>query len=168
MPTDKYTNVGYIHLTTALNTLSFEELGTFISVFEKKAFLISRLEYFIGSTAIKELDAETDELSYGMSTANTFAAASLAEPAIFDFNGDIAVLQGAGVSSHIIHQPQIKDLSTLPSGGVLVPSRPIFLWANSAGLAAAMLVDVRVYFTVVDLKAEEYWELVEAMRIIGV
>jgi hypothetical protein len=86
---------------------------------------------------------------------------------IFDFNELVAVLQGAGVSSHIVRMPFIKDLSTLPGGGSLVPCRPIFLFAKSAGWAAAGSFSARIYFTVVDLKAEEYWELVEATRLVG-
>ncbi|GAH41088.1 unnamed protein product [marine sediment metagenome] len=167
MATDKYANQGYVRLVPALNALSFEELATFVSVFEKKAFLINRIEYFIDAGAIRELDEETDAVTYGLSTSDVFVDAALGVPQIFDFNQIIAVLQGAGVSSHLVTMPFIKDLSTMPSGGVLVPCRPIFLWMQSSGLAAAGNIAARIFFTVVDLKAEEYWELVEATRLVG-
>ena len=167
MATDKYANQGFVRVVPALNVLSFAELATFVSVFEKKAFLISRIEYFFPVGVLQALDAETDYVQFGLSTSDNFAGVDLSVPTIFDFNMLVVVLQAAGVSSHILQQPFIKDLSTLPGGGSLVPCRPIFLWIVTAGLAAAGEVSARIYFTVVDLKAEEYWELVEATRLVG-
>lgn len=167
MAVDKYANQGYVKVVPTLNTLSFAELATFVSVFEKKAFLINRIEYFLDSGAVRELDAETDAITFGLSTSDTFTAVNQGVSQIFDYNALYAVLQAAGVSSHIFVQPVVKDLSTLPGGGVLVPCRPIFIFMQSDGLAAAGSVSARIYFTVVDLKAEEYWELVEATRLVG-
>lgn len=164
---DKYTNKGYVSLTPVLNTLSFAELATFVSVFEKKAFLISRVDYYLDPASLQELDAETDSINFGLSTSNQMATVNLPQSTVIDYNSLTVVLQAAGVSSHIIEQPFIRDLSTLPGGGELVPCRPIFLWSVSAGLVAAGFVQARIYFTVVDLKADEYWELVEASRLVG-
>lgn len=167
MPTDKYANQAYVSLIPTLNTLSFAELATFVSVFEKKAFLISRVEYNFTVNAMLEFDAETDYVNYGLSTSNTFTVVDLSIAQIFDFNRLQLSLHAAGVSSEMIRMPFIKDLSTLPSGGILVPSRPIFIWMKSAGWVTAESVSARIYFTVVDLKADEYWELVEATRLVG-
>lgn len=164
---DKYANQGYVSLTPTLNTLSFAELATFVSIFEKKAFLISRIDYVFSITSVREFDAETDYATFGLCTSDQIADASIAQAAIFDFNRLQTSLQAAGVSSHVIWQPYSRDLSTLPGGGVLVPSRPIFLYLQSGGWAAAGELSARIYFTVVDLKADEYWELVEATRLVG-
>ncbi len=167
MAIDKYANQAFVSLVPTLNVLSFRELATFVSVFEKRAFLIARIEYFFTSSTLLELDAETDFVNFGLSTSDTFAAATLQVPQIFDFNQVMIGLAGAGVSSHVHTQPFLKDLSTLPGGGHLVPCRPIFLWMASGGFVAAGKLSARLYFTVVDLKAEEYWELVEATRLVG-
>lgn len=164
---DIYANQGYVRLVPTLNTLSFAELATFVSVFEKKAFLINRVEYDIGKATILELDAETDFIVFGLSTSDSFSDAAQGERAIFDYNSLIAQLMAAGVSSHLVKMPYIKDLSTLPGGGFLVPSRPIFLFNVTGGLAAAATMSARIFFTVKDLKADEYWELVESTRLIG-
>ena len=164
---DVYANQGYVRITPTLNTLSFEELATFVSVFEKKAFLINRVEYAIAMGSLQEMDAETDSVQFGLSTSDTFTSATQGERSIIDFNVLVAILQAAGVSGHIFHSPVIKDLSTLPGGGVLVPSRPIYLYIESAGWAAAGSMSARIFFTVKDLKADEYWELVESTRLLG-
>lgn len=167
MPEDIYTNQAVVSCIPTLNTLSWQELPSYVSVFEKKAFLISRIDYFLNLVAMRELDAETDTIYFGMSTSDGFSTAGLDEAAIFDYNMVAAVLQAAGVSSHLLRMPYTKDFSTLPGKGLLVPSRPIFLWMQSSGLAAAGKVTARIYFTIKELKAEQYWELVEATRLIG-
>lgn len=167
MAVDVYANQGYVELIPTLNTLSFEELATFVSVFEKRAFLINRVEYFFTVGTIQEFNAEGDTVQYGLSTSNTFAVPELGEATIIDFNMLVTNLQGAGVASQVQIMPVVKDLSNLPGGGCLVPCRPIFLWMLSAGFAAAGELNCRIYFTVKELKAEEYWELVEATRLVG-
>ncbi|MBA7705371.1 hypothetical protein ES703_114199 [subsurface metagenome] len=167
MATDKYANQGYVGLTPTLNTLSFAELATFVSVFEKKAFLLNRIEYFHGLTGLLEMDAETDYVSFGLSTSDSFAIAQLGESQICDYNQLAALLTGAGVSSQLFVNPVVKDLANMPGGGILVPCRPIFLWMHSQGWAVTGSISARIYFTVVDLKADEYWELVEATRLVG-
>ncbi len=167
MATDKYANQAYVRVSPVLNTLSFEELATFVSVFEKKAFLINRVEYDLGVAGMLNQDAETDYVMFGLSTSDQFAVADMSNAQVCDFNRIILVLTAAGVSSHLVTQPFVKDLSTLPAGGMLVPCRPIYLWMQSEGWTAAGTLAARIFFTVVDLKAEEYWELVEATRLVG-
>lgn len=167
MPSDKYANQGYVKLSPTLNTLSFGELATFVSIFEKKAFLINRVEYFWNVPAMIEFDAETDNAAFGLSTSDTFDTAGLGVSQIFDYNMLLLNLQAAGVSGEVIWEPYVKDLSTLPGGGSLVPCRPIFLWCATSGFTVAGVLEARIYFTVVDLKADEYWELVEATRLVG-
>lgn len=164
---DKYANQGFITLTPTMNVLSFAELATFVSIFEKKAFLISRVEYVFSLACMLQFDAETDVVTYGLCTSNSIASAAIGEPQIFDYNRLQEILTAAGVSSHLVQQPFVKDLSTLPSGGLLIPSRPIFLYMVSEGWTIAGELWARIYFTVVDLKADEYWELVEATRLVG-
>lgn len=164
---DKYANSAWVAVTPTLNTLSFAELATFVSVFEKKAFLLNRINYYVDPATLQELDAETDSINFGLSTSDNITTVGLNQAAVIDYTGLVVQLTAAGVSSHLIQNPFTNDLSTLPGGGVLVPCRPIFLWTVSAGLAAAGYVQARIYFTVVDLKAEEYWELVESTRMIG-
>ncbi len=167
MPKDIFANQGYITLTPTLNTLSFAELASYMSVFEKRALLINRVEYFFSIASLREMDAETDTLYFGLSTSDGFAQASIGEASIFDYNAIVTVLQAAGVSSQLLREPFQKDFSTMPGGGILIPSRPIFLWMHSLGWAAAGSAEARLFFTVKELKAEEYWELVESTRLIG-
>lgn len=167
MAEDRYANMAVVSVTPTLNTLSFAELPTYVSVFEKKAFLIARIEYFLNLVMVREMEAETDTIYYGISTSDGFSTAGLDETAIVDYNSIATVLMAAGVSSVLFKQPIVKDFSTLPGGGKLIPSRPIFIWMLTAGMAAAGKATARIHFTVKDLKAEEYWELVEATRLIG-
>lgn len=165
---DVYANQGYVEvIPAAANTLTFTELATFVSVFEKKAFLINRISYYLSIAALgSEMDAETDYAQFGLTVSNTWTTPQIGEASIFDWNSLQVILNAAGVSGHLYPQPFDKDFSTMPGGGLLVPSRPIYLFLKTNGWAIAGSAAARIYFTVKDLKAEEYWELVEATRLV--
>ncbi|MBA7704585.1 hypothetical protein ES703_113401 [subsurface metagenome] len=164
---DKYANQGFVKVVPTLNVLTFAELATFVSVFEKRAFLISRIAYFFPITAYQEILASTDSVLFGLSSSDKWSEPFLGQASVLDLNHLFAFVSGTPASGELTAQPIVNDFSTLPGGGILVPSRPIFLFMVSAGFTAAYYLEARIYFTVVDLKAEEYWELVEATRLIG-
>jgi len=48
----------------------------------------------------------------------------------------------------------------------LVPPRPIYLAVKATGFASAAIVSCRFEYTTVELKPDDYWELVEAYRLV--
>lgn len=79
-------------------------------------------------------------------------------------NGGVAVAE----TRHWI--PQIvANYNDLPGGGLITPPSTVFL--QSYGTLAAMSaitisVRARVYYTITELTTEDYWQLVEARRMI--
>jgi hypothetical protein len=63
--------------------------------------------------------------------------------------------------------PHVTDWSQLPMGGLLVPPKPLFLGIDSVLLAAAAQVYIRIFFTIVQLKDADYFELLETFRFYG-
>jgi len=55
----------------------------------------------------------------------------------------------------------------MPGGGLIVPPNPLYLGIKGTGLAAAQAVSCRFWYTTIELTPDEYWELVEARRIIS-
>jgi hypothetical protein len=74
---------------------------------------------------------------------------------------------GAAASGMFVELPYTKDLSTIPGGGLLVPPNPIYIFAEGAALTNAVTLSCRMFYTSVDLKADEFWELVEMRRMVG-
>ena len=158
---DKYSNVLIGAVTeSAANTLTFEQLPQMTTLMEKKAFLINSIEYFLSNPG--EFTAAGDLVQFGLSLSSQWATPAISEPSVVDFNYWYTLLATA-VGFEMLRQPLIKDFSTLPGGGKLVPTRPMFLWAKANGFAAVSTITMRMHFTIVDLSPQDYWDLVEAL-----
>lgn len=168
MPTaEKYANQAYVTVVeSAANTLTFEKLETGISIFEKKGWLIHRIEYFVIMTDTI-FATKGDYLEFGLTASDQITALGLGVNAVIDYNRLIRHDLGTAGTGFYQHQPFVKDLSNIHGGGFLVPPNPIYVATQGNSLGAASTVAVRFYYSVVDLKADEFWELVEIRRMIG-
>jgi hypothetical protein len=63
--------------------------------------------------------------------------------------------------------PFVKDYSNLPGGGLIVPSVNLYLAALGTSLGVAIYARSTLFFTYLQLKADDYWELVEATRALS-
>lgn len=164
---DKFVNKAFITVTeSAPNTLTFAELATGVSIFEKVAWVIHRLHWFVGSVVLKELITDTDTVTLGITGNNKMSTITLDDPGVYDMMALICTVSGTPANAFVHTTPIIRDFSTLPGGGIIVPPRPIYIAVIGSGLAAAAVASVRIEYTVMELKADEYWELVEATRIL--
>jgi hypothetical protein len=165
--TDVFVNQAYLSLTeSAANTLTFSKLETGISIHEKVGWLISRIDYSTGIDS-SNFGASGDSVAFGMSTSDAIAAATLAESAVIDYNSIVRLDWGTAASGGTLRQPFQKDFSNLPGGGILVPPNPLYLWCKGTALTSAMVLVARMFYTVRQLKTEDFWELVELRRMIG-
>jgi hypothetical protein len=163
---DQFANIAAINVTeSAANTLTFKKLETAISLFEKIAWIIHRIEYF-WTPNIAVFNADQDKLHFGLSATNSFAAPALDNPAVLDFE-KITRVDVSATSAGFDKQPIVKDLATLPGGGLIVPPNPLYGWALGEGLVSAATINMRLYYSNLRLTADQYWELVEARRIIS-
>lgn len=169
---DTYANVATITvIESAANTLTFKKLETGISLQEKVAWLISRIEYYLSNTFASLFGAASDIAHMGLSVTNlatTYASyASFTDPALLDKQTvELANFAAAGTGIFIT-KPMIKDLSTLPGGGILVPPAPLYGWAQGEGIGAAISLVIKLYYTQIPLTVDDYWQLVEARRFLS-
>lgn len=164
---DLFANAAVITVTeTAANTLTFKKLETGISLFEKIAWIIHRVEYF-HSFGITQFADEGDSLGFGLTTTDQLTTVAITNAAVIDINSIIKYEDGAPATSWALRYPVVKDLTTLPSGGIIVPPNPLYAYAQGTGLASAATVNAKLYYTTRALSPDEYWELVESRRIIS-
>lgn len=160
---DKYSNVIISQVVeSAANTLTFQQLPQITTLLEKKAYLVNRIVYEQASAFFTELKADAESAYYGLALSNAFSAPLLSEASIFDYNRDYCRTQTA-VGYDIARSTVIKDYSTLPGGGILIPTRPVYLYVKGANLANPLTLNCRIYFTIVDLSPEDFWDLVESL-----
>lgn len=160
--TDKYANMMINELTeSAANTLTFSEMPQVTTLLEKKAYLINRVDY---AYALQLLVADTDKFSFGLSLSNRWTTISLAEPSIIDMNEVLCVAHGAAANIETRDSRITRDFSTLPGGGILIPTRPLYSFCKGTNLASAGGLITKIYFTVIDLTPADYWDLVESLQ----
>lgn len=165
---DQFANQAVITCTeTALNTLTFKKLETGISLFEKLAWIIHRIEYLVTSAVPGYFNATTDNLTMALTTTDQMTSIALTNAAVLDMTYLVRVDLGAAASGSIYPLQIYKDFSQLPGGGLIVPPNPLYGAIVGGGLTTAATAYLRLYYTNRELSPEEYWELVEARRIIS-
>jgi hypothetical protein len=167
---DKFANMAtIICIESAANTLTYKKLETSFGTFEKIAWIIHRIEYFFtnASTAFNG----TDDLLYcALMTGNTrndlLTNTIFTDPQVLDLFAMTRWDFGAAGSGFTLTKPTIRDFSQMPSGGLIVPPSPLYGAVQGSGLAAAGSIVMRIYYTIKELATDEYWELVEARRLL--
>lgn len=150
---------------SAANTLTFAEIQTAISIFEKVAWVISRIEWFLAAAQLQQMADNGDIAQCAVTASNQITALALNNPSVIDLL-EIARFQASAVGYNWWQLPIIRDFSNLPGGGIIVAPRPLYLALKGTTAAAAMTVSARIYFTQMELKADEYLELIDFYRIV--
>jgi len=162
---DKYSNIIYDKCEqSGTNVMTFESVDIGLNIFDKVGLLISRIEYFSWDAL---LAAVGDSISFGLTASNSIGSADPAETAIITFQRMIVKDYGTAGNNWIAPNPLVEDFSTLPGGGLLVAPKPLYLFVASSALASAATVKMRMFFTIVKMKAEDYFELLEARQYFG-
>jgi len=164
--TDLYANKFYGRaVESAANTLTFAEIQTNVSIFEKMAWILHRLEYFVAPASMALIDDSPDSITMALTGSENITTLGLDNPAVID-TFTLGMKKFSGVGFQFTNVPIIRDFSELPGGGIVVSPRPLFMAVQGASLASAATVEMRGYFTVQALSADEYLELVDFYRIV--
>lgn len=166
--TDKYSNILTQEVEcSGANTLTFEEVNIGLSLFDKVGLLISRIEYHIKANTISEMTAADDNVQGAITTTNQMSTLDPAEQAVIDKILYLRTDQGTAGDSHFHTVPMVRDFAEIAGGGLLVTPKPLYLGVTSSGLASAATVTFRLFFTILKLKPEEYFELLETRQYFG-
>jgi len=163
-------NIAQISVTeSAANTLTYKKLESGISTLEKIAWRVHMIAYeFIGALLSSIFGTNADALDIALTASNAVTdLQDLSNPSILDHMFIRRIDLGTAASGHFYFQPVTKDFSALPGGGLLVPAAPLFLGAKGTGLEGAATARVRVYYSPEDLKADDFWQLLEMYRMIS-
>lgn len=165
---DEFANYAIVTVTeSAANTLTFKKLETGISLSDKVAWIINRIEYFKSVINGTNFGAQDDALNYGLSVSNQWSTVTILQDTIIDFNYLQRIDMGTAAVAFLNHQPDVKDFANLPGGGILVPPVPLYLFAKGEALSSAVTVTARIHYTLLPLATDQYWQLVEARRVIS-
>lgn len=166
---DTYANKFFGTVTeSAANTLTFSEIQTNVNIFDKVAWILHRMEWFLGeATGIGLLVANGDRIACALTSSDKITDLDLDNPSVVDLYKVERVDYGAAANMHRWEMPIIRDFTNLPGGGIIIAPRPLYVAAEGASLAAASTVSVRGYFTQKQLTPDEYLELIDFYRIVS-
>ncbi len=164
---DKFANIAHLSVTeSAAGTLAFAQLAmanTLMS--ERFAMVIHRAEVTI-SNPHSQFNASGDTASYGLALSDRITnITDLSQPELLFFGQTTRIDIGTAASGFFYERPQIFDFTDLPGGGLLVPADRLYIGALGTSLVAVLTVSMRLYYTVMPLETSDYWELIEARRV---
>jgi hypothetical protein len=152
---------------TAANTLTFEEIQTNINIFDKTAWVLERLEWYIPSASYYELAAAGDIIQAALTTSNQMDDLGLDDAAVIDMLEAKATIYGTAESANIQHHPIIRSFSQMSGGGLIIAPRPLYIAIMGTSLANPVSAQVRGYFRQVQMSPDEYIELIDFYRILS-
>lgn len=162
---DKYPNMLYADVTeSAVDTLTFDSVDIGISLFDKVGLLLHRIEWY---QWWYQLVADNDSVEWGLSASNQFASSDSAVAAIITYHKAYVTDFGTAGNNQIFKEPWVDDLSTLPGGGLLIVPKPLFMFVEGASETAVSVIKARIYFTIIKMKPEDYFELLETRQFFG-
>jgi hypothetical protein len=167
MVLDHYANKMYGQVVeSAANTLTFEEINTNISYFSRQAFVLHRLEWYPAPTSLSVLGGAGDYFECALTSSNKITMLNLDDPGVIDL---LTITQNfqSGVGFFIKPFPIIREFTDLPGGGLIINPRPLYLAVKGTSLASALTINLRAYFTVVELNSDQYVEMLDFYRILG-
>lgn len=170
---DEFANIAYLSVAEINpGTLTFArlELATALMT-EKQALIIHRAEFILAQGS-GLLDADGQFVSAALTLTDRITdIADLSQPEILFYveksRRDLSTALGAAITypDTTVEVPILRDFSSLPGGGLLVPADRLYIGVNSNHGANAGSVSCRLYYTVMSLAVDQYWELIEARRI---
>lgn len=165
--TDTFANLAAVCPTeTAAGTAAYLKFAFPFSIMDKMGLVINRIEYWPGN--LNALNSSTDNIVFGLSISSSITDLNdQSNPAIVDSGRIQRIDIGTAASGLLIEEPVVKDFSSLPGGGLLVAPNPLYGFVQSTGASGGMLAWIKLFYTYMELSADEYWQLVESRRIIS-
>lgn len=166
---DRYANIAYMFAAeSAAGTLTFAQLALVSQLIgEKYALIVHRAEIRLHNV-YSDFNSSGDAAKYALTVSDRITDINdLSQPEIL-FYGDIArVDMGTAASGMFIQRPFLRDFTDLPGEGLLVPADRLYIGVQGVGMANVLQVSMRLYYSVLQLATEDYWELIEARRVMS-
>lgn len=163
---DQFANKFYGTCTqTAANTLTFTEINTNMSTFDKVAWVLHRLEWWVSEETRNLLLSSDDYIQFALCSSKSISSLELNDSAVIDVI-EISANLRTNVGIQFTNDPVIRDFANMPGGGIIISPRPLYVAVQSESIASAAKAQVRGYFTQLPMSADQYLELIDFYRIV--
>lgn len=167
MKTDTFANLAAVFpVEASAGTAVYTKYAFPFSIMDKMGLIINRIEYW--PTNLNNLNSSTDAVTGGLSISSSITDLSdQSNPAIVDSFRFQRIDIGTAASGLFVSEAFVKDFSALPGGGLLVAPNPLYGFVQSTNAGGVMGCWIKLFYTYMELTADEYWQLVESRRIIS-
>ena len=163
--TDEYANMVYKEVVeSGTTTLTFSSIDMGLTILQKVALLITRIEYWDTHT---QMLADGDRVDFGLSASNSWVAATPGERSIITMERMVVNDHGTAANALLWEDPVSRDYTQMPGGGILIVPKPLYLWIYGTATAAPCRVQCRLFFLMIELKDAGYLELLESRQYFG-
>lgn len=164
---DNYANKFYGSATeSAANTLTFKEIPTNVNTFDKIAWVLHRLEWYIPKATWDLVINTADTLTCALTASSQITALGLDNPSVIDAY-TVGNKEATAVGFSYWQMPQIRDFSGLPGGGLIMAPRPLYIGLKAESFTSAATAQLRGYFSQLSMSSDDYLELVDFYRIVS-
>jgi len=166
---DAFANIAFLTVAeSAANTLTFAQLQLTTTLMSEKAALIIHRAEFNLNNINSCFDSTSDYCDLALTVSDRVTPLyDLSQPEILFFARTQRQDFGAAASGFLYDGPRIIDFTNLPGTGLIVPADRLYIGIKSTGAPGANVqsVQMRLYYTVKSIATDEYWELIEARRV---
>jgi len=154
---------------SSANTLTFSQISLGGPVFQYAGIIINRIEYSITAATLELMTVTEDFCQLAITGSDSIATLGTDQPEVYDEFYITKLDQGAiaNNSPKLIVRNWVKDYSTFPEGGCLVPLQDIYLAMASGGLASPGVAGARLWYQIIELTAQDYIEIAQRLRVLS-
>jgi len=164
---DVYAQRGFVLVTqTVANTLTFQPLSQFVSNIGQptQAMLIHRVQFLLLPADLQQIAGAADLIDLGLSLSDRINTTREDEAEMLvKMRFDYDALMGGGGFGVL---PKEMDFTALPGKGIIAPIKRLYGFIFSTSIAATVSGQIVFYFTVIDIKPEDYNELTQVYNVV--
>lgn len=159
--TDKFANKAFATVTmSAVDTLTFTQIQFGVGLFEGRALILHRIQWFPNGNTMREIVTAADSLHMVLTTSNRITdVIDITDPAIITKRS----ILGVAATVEPAQLPIVQDFTSLPSGGWLIPANPLFIGCDTGGFAGAGVIRAQLDFSFIELSPADYLEVIQAL-----
>jgi len=167
-PKDKYSNLIQVTMEeSAANTLTFGAIDLGLTIFQKVGIIVNRIVIDWTTQVLSDFVNDDDSMTVALTQSDQISTLALTESAVIWKAQRVRFNFGTPANSIITDVQREYSFEAMPGGGELMAPRPLYWACKGNGMSATFAMVMRIYFRILELKADEYFEILESRRFFG-
>lgn len=157
---DNFVNKAMVsHTQDVANDCTFSEIRFGVGWSQKIGIVLHRVDFFPSSGMADELVAAADMAAMAITNSDDLTDLNPTSQSVLAS----VKLECLGASVEALRCPIAADFTGMPSGGMLIPSAPLYFGVDTGGFAAAVTAYAVLWYTFLSLSDSDYLDLIQAI-----